>query len=64
MKTKPKTKRMGALGAMLAGCAMEIMPLVSFAATQPPPTIIPEPDTILLIGLGAAAVWVARRIKK
>ena len=25
---------------------------------------VPEPDTILLIGLGAAAIWIARRIKK
>ena len=60
MKMKPEARKVG-LSAVLAGLAMTVLPLVAFAG---PRAEIPEPDTVLLIGLGAVAVWVARRIKK
>ena len=59
MKNKPKARKAG-LSTVIAGFAMAALPLTAFAIGNP----IPEPDTILLIGLGAVAVWVARRIKK
>ncbi|MDP1683563.1 MAG: PEP-CTERM sorting domain-containing protein [Burkholderiales bacterium] len=60
MKTMPKARKAG-LNAVIAGFAMAVLPLAAFAIGG---NNIPEPDTILLIGLGVVAVWVARRIKK
>lgn len=55
-----KIRKFG-INAVIAGFAMAALPLAAFARET---ATIPEPDTILLIGLGVVAVWVARRIKK
>lgn len=35
-----------------------------WAQTQTPPRTVPEPETLLLLGLGAAALYAVRRKRK
>ena len=59
MQIKTEARKIGI--SVLAGFAMTVLPLAAFARGS---SSVPEPDTMLLIGLGAAAIWVARYLKK